>query len=87
MTPAVTLVIVWIGCIAVGYHLDKYKGQPGAGLALTIMFWFFGPLILAFIPTLLRGGLCLPEQATDPWQELTVITLEKNKAPVMKSTG
>jgi len=50
MTPAVILVLImWIGCIVVGYHLDKYKGQSGAELALTIMLGLLGPLILAFI--------------------------------------
>jgi hypothetical protein len=51
MTPGATLVLViWIGCIVAGYYLGKYKGQPGAGLALTIILGLLGLLILAFIP-------------------------------------
>jgi hypothetical protein len=43
MTPGTTLLIlIWV--------VDKYKGQPGAGIALTIILGLLGLIILACLP-------------------------------------
>jgi hypothetical protein len=51
MTPGTTLLIlIWIGSVVAGYFVGKYKGQPGAGIGLTIILGLLGLIILACLP-------------------------------------